>query len=160
MFIVTIASGVRSYYCQQFARCPYSYHCQLWARYVSVVTITIGVSIVVANIANGVEGVGRYEFLRCWQVPVTVPRVLVAGCPLGGVSGLVAALGRLHLTADWAESGAEAASLLNTHNHRLVILILKNSDKFNAADFIRYSTTDFNILYTTDFIRYFTVQHN
>ncbi len=67
-----------------------------------------------------------------------MPRVLVAGCGREGSPGLLAAMGRLRLAADWAETEGEAAGLLHTHNHALVLLHLRNSSKFNTGDFIRW----------------------
>jgi hypothetical protein len=72
------------------------------------------------------------------QVPVSVPRLLVAGSPRDGVCGLLPALERLHLTADWADTVAEAAGLLQTHSHKLIIVLLRESAIFNATHFIRY----------------------
>jgi hypothetical protein len=71
-------------------------------------------------------------------VPVSVPRVLVVGCGKTSAGGLLAAAGRLHLAADWADTAEEAAALLRTHHHTLLLLFLNTSSaKFNAADFIR-----------------------
>ena len=93
--------------------------------------------------ATAAPSVCRNVLYSCHaQVPVSVPRVLVAGCGKTSSGGLLAAAGRLHLAADWADTAEEAAGLLRTHHHTLLLLFLNTSSaKFNAADFIRCKGT-------------------